>query len=112
MMAEKGYFTVQDECGVINISQEVIAGMASIACQETEGVASMAGIADSTVKGIVFTTNEEGECSLEAHIIVKMGNVVSDVAMAAQAGIKNAVESTAGVTLKAVNVFVAGIALK
>ena len=57
----------------------------------------------------VVPLTENNEISIDCSILVSYGRSVMDVSASAQEAISNAVESTAGVNVSAVNVFVCGI---
>jgi len=113
MNDERGYFQINDDiCGVIHIAHDAMSGIVSAACLDTEGVSAMSATQQERVRGVLLTENEDHSCTVEVHIIVKMGAVVAEVAKTLQTAVKSALESAVGVTVSAVNVFVAGISLK
>lgn len=113
MRDEKGYFPINDGvCGVIHIAHDAMGSIVSAACLDTEGVSAMSAVQQERIRGVLLTENEDHSCTVEVHIVVKMGAVVADVAKALQTAVKSALESAVGITVSAVNVFVAAISLK
>ena len=118
----KNYYSIEIEQGSIRISEEVIAAIASTAALETEGVHSLAAVTPTSEltdffakKGIakgVRIVFAEDSCSIDVHMLIKAGAVVTEVAKNVQLNVKNAVESMAGMTVAASNVYVAGVAFQ
>ena len=119
MSENKEYLTREEDSGSINISEEVVASIASIALAEVEGVAGLA--ADpvtelvekfgrkSATKGVKLVINDE-EIRIDCFIMVKYGYAIQDVAATVQESVANAVESMTGLKVTVVNVSVVGIA--
>ena len=103
MAEEKAYLDLQEEDGRILIS---FAALGEI------GVAGLANIPQAAVKGVRVELSEIGVCTVEVHILVQQGTVFSQTAKAVQRAVKLAVDAAAGIEVAAVNVFVAGLALK
>ena len=106
--------------GTVNISDEVVAVIASLAASEVKGVVGMvsnmaSGIAEllgkkNLSKGVKITKDEAG-VKLDLSIIVEYGAKIPDVAWDVQDKVKNEVESMTGYEVKAVNISVDGIAM-
>ena len=121
MSEQRDYITQEDENGRIEISNDVIAIIAAEAALEVEGIGGLAGGIGSDIaellgkknlsKGIKIQT-EEAEITVEAHVLVKYGYVVTDVARNIQDSITNAIEAMTGMTVSTVNVHIAGIAFE
>ena len=119
MSENKEYLTKIEDSGSINISEEVVASIASIALSEVEGVAGLAAgvgteLAEkfgrkSTSKGVKLSITDE-EIRIDCFIMVKYGYAIQDVAAAVQESVSNAVESMTGLKVTVVNVSVVGIA--
>ena len=119
MADNKDYVTHPDEKGSINISEDVIAIIASAAVNEVDGVASLSSGLGSDIaekfgkrnpaKGIKLNVSDMS-VTVEAYILVKYGFAVNEVAKAVQASVVNAVESMTGLLVPVVNVHVCGIA--
>ena len=118
-MAEyKQYITQVQENGNVMISEDVVAAIVDHAVSEVEGIAGIsvkpgADIAEligkNWGKGMKIVIGEDNDLIIDCNVIIKYGCSVIEVAKAAQAAITGAVESTAGVTVKQVNVNVCGI---
>ena len=101
--------------GSVNISDEVVAVIASLAATEVKGVAGMvsnmaSGIAEllgkkNLSKGVKIAKTESG-VTLDLSIIVEYGAKIQDVAWEVQDKVKNEVESMTGLDIAAVNVSV------
>lgn len=104
--------------GKVNISDEVVAVIASLAATEVDGVAGMVtGVAGGFAeligkknlsKGVKITT-EEGNTSLDLSIIVEYGAKVQEVANKVQEKVKSEVETMTDLKISTVNVSVDGI---
>lgn len=111
---------VQEELGRIEIADDVITTIASLAAVEVEGIASIAGgssLADvwsnkGFKKGITVTTDEHNsQASIELEVNVEYGVDVYQAATNLQRAVKNAVEGMTGLRVKSVNVKISGIVL-
>lgn len=113
-MNEKTYVEIPDANGSIRISADVLAELTAAACLETPGVSAMGVAAEqpTPVKGVLVTLEEDGSCTVDAYVLVRMGDVLTDVAKTAQQNVKTAIDAVAGVSLGKVNVYVAGVVMK
>ncbi len=119
MSENKEYLTKMEDSGSINISEDVVASIASIALGEVEGVAGLAAgmgteLAEmfgrkNTSKGVKLSVTDE-EIRIDCSIMVKYGYPIQDVAASVQESVANAVESMTGLKVNVVNVAVVGIA--
>lgn len=101
--------------GSVNISDEVVSVIASLAASEVKGVVGMvSGVAvgfaellgmKNLSKGVKITKGEEG-ITLELSLIVEYGAKIPDVAWEVQDKVKSEVESMTGLDITAVNVSV------
>jgi len=113
----ENYITTAGDKGSINISEDVIAVMVSVAVSEVEDVAGMANTAGkelaellglkSVSKGVKISFTEEG-VTVDVIILVRYGNSVVDTAKKVQDKVCAAVESMTGMRTT-VNVHVAGV---
>jgi len=104
--------------GNVQISDEVIAVVSSVASMEIEGVLGMAnsltsGIAElmgkkSFSKGVKADVDGEN-VKITVSINVKYGCKIQDVAYQVQQNVKKAVENMTGLTVDAVDVCVTGV---
>jgi len=107
--------------GMVNISDEVVAIVASLAAGGIKGVAGMgSSIAGNfaellgkknPAKGVKVEISEKSAV-LDLFIIVEYGAKVPEVAWNIQEKVKGDVESMTGLTVTAVNVHVEGVVLK
>lgn len=111
---------VFDDNGNVNISDEVVLVIASLAAAEVEGVSGMVssvagGFAEllgkkNLSKGVKITRTED-KISLDLSIIVEYGAKIPDVAWKVQDKVKSEVEAMAGIEVSAVNISVEGVNL-
>lgn len=109
-----------EENGSVNISDEVVAVMASLAAEGVSGVASMSGgmavgIAEligkkNFSKGVKITKNENA-LTLDLSLVVEYGSKIPDVAWEVQDKVKSEIETMTGLTVAGVNVSVDGISV-
>ena len=112
MAEHKEYLDMQEEDGVIRVSFHAVGEIAAQAALAVSGVSALAVTAQSTVKGVLVNLSEIGICSVDVHILVTAGHVISQVAKAVQSAVKTAVDAAIGIEVAAVNVFVAGMATR
>ncbi len=109
------------ESGSIKIADDVVAVIAGIAAQETDGIASMSGgIAEGIAKKVsgknvtkgVNVEVGETEAAIDLRVIIKYGYRIDEVCRNLQLNVKEAVESMTGLNVVEVNVRVEGVELK
>ena len=121
MPENKEYMTHQEELGTIQISEEVVASIASAAVLEVEDVTGLmsANVSDfmggkkMTAKGIRVEMDGDA-IMVYVFITVRYGCTIGEVAKKldiseAQNAVYQALESTTGYPVSAVNVHVGGI---
>ena len=118
----RDYYFIEDGQGSIRIADDVIAVIAATAALETDGVHSLAPVTPTSElaeffvkKGIpkgIRNVMDDSACSIDVHLLIKAGAVVTDVAKNVQLNVKNAVESMVGMPVTASNVYVAGVAFQ
>ena len=119
MADNKEYISHGEDLGSISISEEVLAVIAGAAALDVEGVgalgstltgdaAAVVNNRKSLAKGIRLAVDGE-QVTVDVTILVRYGYVVTDVAKAVQENVFNAVESTSGLNVAAVNVAVTGV---
>ncbi len=103
--------------GSVNISDEVIAAIASLAATEVKGVCGMVsssiGFAEllgkkNLSKGVKITRDDKN-ISLDLSVIVEYGAKIPDMAWEIQDKVKGEVELMTGLDVVAVNVLVEGV---
>ena len=124
MADNKQYITQAQENGTIQVSEEVIATIVSLALGEVEGVAGLSAkngmdinlseIAEiigikSRGKGLKITITDDDTLYIDCYINVLFGQSVIAVATAVQEAVTSAVESTLNIKVAGVNVNVCGI---
>lgn len=119
-MSEKNYVDSL-ESGNVNISDDVIGIITSIAASEIQGVSGLHGTISEDLAGIfgkksqskgVKVSIDEKIVKIDLNIIVDYGIKIPDIAWKIQENVKNAVESMTGLTVKEVNVHVHGVNIK
>ena len=118
----RDYYFIEDGQGSIRIADDVIAVIAATTALETDGVHSLAPVTPTSElaeffvkKGIpkgIRIVMDDSACSIDVHLLIKAGAVVTDVAKNVQLNVKNAVESMVGMPVTASNVYVAGVAFQ
>ncbi len=109
------------EYGNVNISDDVIGIISSIAAAEITGISGLSGkITEDLVemlgkknfsKGVKVEVKED-KVEIDLNLIVDYGVKIPDVSWRVQENVKTAVESMTGLKVLAVNVHVNGINLK
>lgn len=112
MAEQKEYLDIHEEEGFIRISFMAVGEIAAQAALAVPGVSALATAAQSVVKGVTVSLSEIGICSIDVHVLVNSGFVISQVAKDVQNAVKSAVDGTVGIEVASVNVFVAGVAVR
>ncbi|MEA5040772.1 MAG: Asp23/Gls24 family envelope stress response protein [Clostridiaceae bacterium] len=113
MNEQISYVEISDANGAIRISTDVLAELCAAACLETNGVSAMGTAPQTTpIKGVSVDLETDGTCTVDAYVLVRMGDVLTDVAKTAQLNVKTAIDAVAGVSLGKVNIYVAGVVMK
>ena len=111
---------IKNEHGLITVENEVIARIAGLAATECYGVVGMAAknIRDGLVhllkkeslsKGVQLNTLDNGELTIDLHIIVEYGTNLAAIANTLQENVRYAVETSVGMTVRVVNIVIQGI---
>jgi uncharacterized alkaline shock family protein YloU len=116
MADSKEYMSHEENMGSINISEDVVASIASAAALDVDGVGGMisgnvsdlVGGKKMTAKGVRVEMDEDG-IVVNLYIIIRYGCAVTEVANKAQSAVYTALESMTGFKVHAVNVHVGGI---
>lgn len=120
MADNKEYAVQQEENGTVQISEEVIATVASVAAKDVEGVSDLSGNLGDDLAGMLGMKNaskgvrvqiEDDGVSVECNIVAKYGSSVVEMAKNLQSAVSSAVESMTGLTVKSVAVNISGIAM-
>ena len=118
MPENKEYMSHQEELGTIQISEEVVASIASAAVLEVENVTGLmsANVSDfmggknMTSRGVRVEMDGDA-IMVNVFITVRYGCTIGEVAKKAQNAVYQALESTTGYPVSTVNVHVGGISL-
>lgn len=112
MAENKEYMIHQEEDGAIQISEDVVASIASTTASEVEGVSAMMGGSvggkKMPAKGVRVEMDDDG-IVVNLFIVVRYGSAIGDVAKRAQQVVRTALEGMTGFKVTAVNVHVGGI---
>jgi len=104
--------------GAFEIGDTVIAKIAHMACREVEGVHALGGatsralsslrVADTRTQGV--TVDLRGDSvEVDITLVVTYGRSIPEVAQACREHVRQRIESTTGLSVKAVNVVVSDI---
>lgn len=104
--------------GSVNIAEDVVAAIVSLAAMEVEGVAYMSGNVTKEIigklgiknlsKGVVIGI-EENMVSAEVSLVMRYGYGIPKTARAVQERVKSAVENMTGLGVERVNVHIVGV---
>ena len=116
MAENKEYMIHQEEGGAIQISEDVVASIASSTAAEVDGVSAMmsANVSDlmggkkMSAKGVRVEMDGDG-IVVNLFILLRYGCAVSEVAQKVQSSVFAALEGMTGFQVNAVNVHVGGI---
>jgi len=113
--------SVDNQTGMIRISDDVVATIAGLAATETPGVAAMSGgISEGLAKRLSGKNVQKGvsvevgqlEAAIDLRVIVNFGSKIQEVCRHLQENVKEAVENMTGLNVVEVNVKVEGVAFK
>ena len=119
----KGYMTLTEENGSVNISEEVIAAIAVGAVREVEGISGMMTGMGGAVSDLVNKKNavkgtrgvkidmDGQELTLDLYVTVAYGTAIPEVAENAQKAVMSSVEAMTGCKVSTVNIHVGGVTL-
>jgi len=107
--------------GKVNIADDVIGVIGSIAAAEIEGIKSLSGTFSEEMMSMIGKKSfnkgvrvemENDVILIELSVIVDYGTKIHEIAKLVQENVKLAIESMTGFKVSAVNVFVEGINTK
>ncbi len=111
----------EKEMGKIDISEDVIASIASLATMEVDGVVEMVGGLTKDIaaklskkypaKGVKITS-DDNDISVDLFLVLKYGVQIQQVASQVQEKVKHSIEVMTGFNVVQVNVNVEGVQLK
>ena len=117
---ERGTYNLKedDKLGVVQIADDVVAMIASLAATEVEGVSALVGNITNELmskvgmkkltKGVKVEVME-GVVSLELAIMIQYGHNIPQTCQNVQSKVKTAVENMTGLTVSDVNIRIAGV---
>ncbi|MBE6939514.1 MAG: Asp23/Gls24 family envelope stress response protein [Ruminococcaceae bacterium] len=114
MADNKEYMTRQEELGSIQVSEDVIAAIATSAALETDGVGGLlsnAGGKKLTAKGVRVDMDEAG-LVVSLFIMIRYGCSVTEIANRVQNAVFTALSDMTGFSVHTVNVHVGGISFE
>jgi len=118
-MDNKEYMTHHESMGTIQISEDVVATIATTTALEVDGVGGLmnANMADFlggkklTAKGVRVEL-VEGALQVQLFLMIRYGSSVAEVAGKVQKSVFAALQDMTGFEVKAVNVHVGGICIE
>ena len=107
MPENKDYLTHEETLGTIQISEDVVASIATSTALEVEGVG---GLLSTNMSDYLGGKEMEGDAIVvNLFIMLRYGFAVAEVAEKVQTAVFSALEGMTGFAVKAVNVHVGGI---
>ena len=106
------------ENGDVNISDNVIEIISTIATEEIEGISGLSGKITDEITEIFGKKNlkkgvdvkiEEDKVIVDLHVVVDFGVKIPDVSWNVQQEVKSSIEEMTGLDVKEVNIHVQGI---
>ena len=115
MAENKEYITQQEDAGAIQISEDVVASIATAAALETEGVSAMVTAAGGDLKparkmaakGVVIEPEEDG-LSITLYVMIRYGFAMDEVAGKVKKEVLDALGDMTGFNGHAGNVRIGG----
>ena len=98
--------------GEVQIANEVVASIAGISASEVEGVDSMAGGLAGELAGKFGAKNLSKGVKVEVAVNMKYGYSIPKTCKQVQEKVMQAINSMTGLTVKQVNVRIAGVSLE
>ena len=111
----------EENTGVVQIADDVVAMIASLAATEVEGVSAMAGNITNELMGRVGMKKltkgvkvmvEDGKVNADLAITIDYGHNIPETCQNVQKKVKNAIENMTGLEVEIVNIRIAGINMK
>ncbi|MBR1571602.1 MAG: Asp23/Gls24 family envelope stress response protein [Lachnospiraceae bacterium] len=119
-MADKKDFVIkEEENGIVNIGEEVIAIIAGLAATEVDGVVSLVGNLTNELiskaggsklaKGIKVVTNESDKIAVKVAVNISYGYEIPIICQQIQEKVKASVENMTGLDVVSVDVKIASV---
>ena len=114
MADNRDYFVINENNDSIEISQDVITGVVSVALSEVEGIAGMSPNLSEQLSGkkkplSVHAEEQDGKLTLDITIFARYGFSIPEVSAKAQKAVCSALSATTGFEVGTVNVHVNGV---
>ncbi|CAM3351563.1 Asp23/Gls24 family envelope stress response protein [Marinicrinis lubricantis] len=112
---------LEQEQGMVRISDDVVATIAGLAALDTPGIAGMSGgISEGLAKKLSGKQVQKGvsvevgelEAAVDLKVIIHYGTKIHEVCRELQENVKEAIENMTGLNVIEVNVKVEGVAFK
>lgn len=106
------------ELGPVSVHKNVIAQVVDAALKDIEGVSLVPKtllqrlvelFSDKTYSGVKVDVNEKSDVNINVEILVRYGMNLSDAAQKVQAAVRQALNQTADINVKTINVNIKGI---
>ena len=115
--------TVEDEdTGIIQIADDVVASIVGLAVTEVDGVSKLTGNITREIvaklgknnlsKGVVVEYDEDQKAKIDVSVEVKFGYNIMDVSKEIQDRVKQTLQTMTGIETSVINVRVSGIDFK
>ena len=120
MSENKDYITRYEADGTVNISAEVVCSIAALAASEVEGVCGLSQSRSAEIAELlgmkalsqgVELSAQENNYTVECNVVLEYGYRIPQVAAEVQKEVTQAIESTTGIQVTAVNVNISAIAM-
>jgi uncharacterized alkaline shock family protein YloU len=119
LFLKEGFLVAEEmDKGAVRIADDVVAVIASIAANETEGIAGMTGgLTEGLARRVsgknfhkgVFVEVGEYEAAIDLRVIIAYGAKIDETCRTLQKNVKEAVESMTGLQVVEINVKVEGV---
>lgn len=120
MEENRQFEDLNEEIGIVKISDEVVSVIAGLAASEIKGIVEMSSktgeisqlfpMKKNVSKGVKVTL-EENSTIIDLHVVVEYGINITEVSEKVQKNVKRTVETMTGLTVSAVNIYVQNVIL-
>ena len=102
-----------ESIGTVQIADDVVAMIASLAATEVDGVSAMAGnITNELMSKVVKVEVLDKNVTVDLTVTMEYGYNIPATCQAVQQKVKNAIENMTGLTCSDVNIRIAGVNMK
>lgn len=120
MEENKQFEELNEEIGIVKISDEVVSIIAGLAASEIKGIVEMSSktgeisqlfpMKKNVSKGVKVTL-DQNSAIIDLHVVVEYGVNITEVSQKVQNNVKRTVETMTGLTVSAVNIYVQNVIL-